>query len=138
MEESRFDGRILGLFALNLFSTIFFIISLTLATPWIFCMRKRWFANRTTINGKRLIFVGTGWQFLGTFIKYTFLVLALLVILLVGVVLLTMPLKDFWFLFFTVYTIVALIVFVIVGCLWVPIKWQNWGVKHTHFYDEFE
>ncbi len=104
MEESRFEGTLLGLIGINLLTILFIVLSLGLATPWVVCFRRRWFVRKTVINGKRFIFVGTGWQFLGNFLKW------------VGL------------------TIITLFIYL----LWVPIRYQQWITKHTHFYDEFE
>lgn len=58
--ESKFDGGLLGYIGINLASLLLFVITLTLATPWIICMRKRWHVNHTIVEGRRLNFTGKG------------------------------------------------------------------------------
>lgn len=85
MEESRFEGRLLGLIGINLLTSILIIITLGLATPWVVCKRIKWYTKHTVLNGKRLIFVGTGWQFLGNFLKWVGLTIITLFIYLLWV-----------------------------------------------------
>ena len=45
-------------------------VTLGLAAPWAICMKERWLANHTILDGKRLTFDGTGGQLFGNYIKW--------------------------------------------------------------------
>ncbi len=72
---SQFDAGMLSYIGMNLLVALLTIISLTLATPWIYCMYTRWYTRHTLIEGRRLKFDGGGWQLLGNYIKWFFLTL---------------------------------------------------------------
>ena len=74
-QVSEFDAGMLSYIGMNLLVAFLTIISLTLATPWIYCMYTRWYTRHTLIGGRRLKFDGGGWQLLGNFIKWFFLTL---------------------------------------------------------------
>ena len=70
MKESQFTGGLLGLIGINLLQVIMITITLGLGTPWAICMKERWMAEHTFIDGKQLTFDGTGGQLFGNFIKW--------------------------------------------------------------------
>ena len=70
MKESQFTGGLLGLIGINLLQVILITITLGLGTPWAICMKERWIARHTIIDGRQLMFDGTGSQLFGNFIKW--------------------------------------------------------------------
>ncbi|MDY0023302.1 MAG: DUF898 family protein [Candidatus Izemoplasmatales bacterium] len=73
MEESRFTGGLLGLIGINILSFILILFTLGIGLPWAVCIKQRWYAEHTYINGKRLAFVGNGGQLFGQYIKWLLL-----------------------------------------------------------------
>ena len=68
--ESKFIGRLIGLIGVNLLAVLITFVTLGIAYPAAVCMRERWLAKNTIINGHRLNFDGTGWQLFGNYIKW--------------------------------------------------------------------
>ena len=75
MKESQFTGGLLGLIGINLLQVIMITITLGLGTPWAICMKERWIAKHTIIDGRQLMFDGTGSQLFGNYIKWFLLTL---------------------------------------------------------------
>lgn len=73
--ESYFDGGMLGLIWISFLKEFISLITLTIAWPWMACMKKRWYAKHTIINGWRLSFDGRGHQYLGMRLKWFFFVI---------------------------------------------------------------
>lgn len=72
MKESKFTGGLLGLIFINIAQWALTVFTLGLGAPWAVCMKERWMAKHTIIDGKRLVFDGTGMQLFGTYIKWWF------------------------------------------------------------------
>ena len=70
MKESQFTGGLLGLIGINLLQALMIGLSFGLGTPWAICMKERWMARHTIIDGKQLTFDGTGSQLFGNYIKW--------------------------------------------------------------------
>ena len=68
--ESKFTGTLWGLIGINILTTLISVVTLGIAIPAAVCMRERWLAKRTIIDGKQLQFDGTGWQLFGNYIKW--------------------------------------------------------------------
>lgn len=68
--ESKFDGRLLGLIGIGILQVLLTAITLGLGAPWAVCMKERWMAKHTVIDGKRLVFDGKGGQLFGNYIKW--------------------------------------------------------------------
>ena len=68
--ESKFDGRLLGLIGIGILQVLLTAITLGLGAPWAVCMKERWMAKHTVIDGKRLVFDGKGGQLFGHYIKW--------------------------------------------------------------------
>ena len=68
--DSKFTGGLLGLIGINLITRFLSIITLGLAFPALVCMRERWYAKHTFIDGKQLEFDGTGLGLFGSYIKW--------------------------------------------------------------------
>lgn len=57
---SYFDGGLASYIVTVIFATILTIFTLGLAYPWATCMIYRWKIEHTVIEGRRLVFKGTG------------------------------------------------------------------------------
>lgn len=75
MSESKFTGGLLGLIGISLVQILITVITLGLAYPWAVCMKERWIAKHTIIDGKQLVFDGTGVQLIGKYLLWWFLTL---------------------------------------------------------------
>ena len=71
--ESKFTGGLFSLIINSLLCALLTVITLGLAYPWAMCMRERWIASHTYIDGKQLVFDGTGMQLIGNYIKWLIL-----------------------------------------------------------------
>ena len=70
MKASQFTGGLLGLIGINLLQALMIGLSFGLGTPWAICMKERWMARHTIIDGQQLTFDGTGSQLFGNYIKW--------------------------------------------------------------------
>lgn len=70
MNESKFTGGLLGLIGISLLQGLLISITLGFGAPWAICMKEKWVAEHTIIDGKRLTFDGTGGQLFGNWIKW--------------------------------------------------------------------
>lgn len=70
MSNSNFTGGLLGYIGINLLQFVLTILTLGLAAPWAVCIKERWIAKHTVIEGKQLKFVGTGLGLFGQYIKW--------------------------------------------------------------------
>ena len=73
MSESKFTGGLLGLIGISLVQILITVITLGLAYPWAVCMKECWIAKHTIIDGKQLVFDGTGVQLIGKYLLWWFL-----------------------------------------------------------------
>ena len=81
--ESFFDGKMIQRVGIRLWGLILFLITGTLAFPWVVCMIAKWETKHTVIQGHRLKFTGKGIQLFGRFLLWI-----LLIVLTVGIILL--------------------------------------------------
>lgn len=72
---SKFTGGLLGLIGIGILQAIICGLTFGIALPWAVCIRERWYAKHTIIDGKRLVFDGTGAQLFGNYIKWFLLTL---------------------------------------------------------------
>ena len=68
--ESKFTGGLAGLIGITILQCLLNLITLGLGVPWSVCMKERWVAEHTIIDGHRLTFDGTGGQLFGNYIKW--------------------------------------------------------------------
>ncbi len=73
--KSKFTGGLLGLVGVNILQFLVILITLGLGAPWAVCIKQRWLARNTVIDGRRLEFDGTGAQLFGSYIKWFLLTL---------------------------------------------------------------
>lgn len=76
--ESKFTGGLLGLIGINILQWIICVFTLGICTPWAICVKEKWIAKHTYIDGKRLIFDGNGMQLFGNYIKWFLLTIVTL------------------------------------------------------------
>ncbi|MFA5660198.1 MAG: DUF898 family protein [Bacilli bacterium] len=65
--NSEFTGGLLGLIGVTILTYLLIIVTLGIATPFAIAYRESWYASHTYIEGKRLMFVGTG---VGLFVQW--------------------------------------------------------------------
>ena len=70
---SEFDGGLLGLIGISILQFLLIVFTLTLGLAWAECMKIRWYAKHTRMNGKQVVFDGKGIQLFGNYIKWFFL-----------------------------------------------------------------
>lgn len=68
--HSEFNGGLLGLIGINILQFLLTAITLGLGAPWAVCIKQRWIADHTILDGHRLVFDGTGGQLFGNYIKW--------------------------------------------------------------------
>ena len=73
--ESKFNGGLLGMIGIGILQGIIIVFTLGIGVPWAVCMKERWYAKHTIIDGKQLTFDGTGMQLFGNYIKWFLLTL---------------------------------------------------------------
>lgn len=71
--NSKFTGSAFANIGIGLLTGFVSVITLGFAFPWMVCMRQRWIARNTIIDGKRLRFVGKGGWLFGNYIKWAIL-----------------------------------------------------------------
>ena len=75
LQRSQFTGGLLGLICINILQGLLIALTLGLGAPWAICMKERWIAKNTYIEGRQLAFDGTGAQLFGSYIKWFLLTL---------------------------------------------------------------
>ena len=73
--ESKFTGGLLELIAVNILQWLITFLTFGLGAPWAICFKESWIASNTVIDGRRLVFDGTGGQLFGNYIKWFLLTL---------------------------------------------------------------
>ncbi len=68
--NSKFTGGLLGLIVIYLLQWLVIFVTLGLGAPWAICLKERWLAKHTVIDGKQLAFDGTGSQLFGNYIVW--------------------------------------------------------------------
>lgn len=69
-QQSQFTGGLWGLIGINILQGLLIMITLGFGAPWAICMKERWIAKHTFIDGHQLTFDGTGGQLFGCYIKW--------------------------------------------------------------------
>ena len=64
------------------------VFTLGIALPWALCIWQKWVADHTIIDGKQMVFDGTGAQLFGNYIKWWLLCMVTL-----GIYSLWLPIK---------------------------------------------
>ena len=71
--NSKFTGGLLGLIGIGLLQWLLTLVTLGLGAPWAVCIKERWVAKHTVIDGRQLAFDGTGAQLFGNYIVWLLL-----------------------------------------------------------------
>ena len=74
-EESYFDGKLIQMIGVNLFTYLLTLISFGLLLPYTVCYKEKWIAKHTIINRKRIVFDGKAMSLIGHYILWWFLTL---------------------------------------------------------------
>jgi uncharacterized membrane protein YjgN (DUF898 family) len=77
-QQSQFTGGLLGLIGINILQGLLIMITLGFGVPWAICMKERWIAKHTYIEGRQLTFDGTGGHLFGSYIKWFLLTIVTL------------------------------------------------------------
>ena len=88
VNESEFDGGLFGLIWINILQWLISWVSFGIAVPWGLCLKERWYAKHTRIDGRQVVFDGKGIQLFGNYIKWF-----LLSIITLGIYAFWLPLK---------------------------------------------
>ena len=73
MKDSKFTGGLLGVIGITILGALLTGITFGLAFPWAMCMKEKWYAKHTIIDGNRLTFDGKAIQLFGNWIKWMLL-----------------------------------------------------------------
>lgn len=76
--ESQFNGRLIQLIGVSILQALISVFTLGLGVPAAVCLKERWLAKHTIIDGKQLVFDGNGWQLFGQYIKWFLLTIVTL------------------------------------------------------------
>lgn len=71
--RSYFDGGVLANLGYGLLCAAITAITFGICHPWAFCIKKEWRTRHTVVDGRRLVFDGTGAQLFGNWIKWLLL-----------------------------------------------------------------
>lgn len=71
--RSRFEGGLLGLIGVNILAWAVTFFTFGIAAPWAMCIKYRWEAKHTVIEGRRLKFIGSGGSLFLHYIKWLIL-----------------------------------------------------------------
>ena len=67
---SDWDGGVLDTFINSLVASLIISVSCGIATPWAVCYMMKYVADHAIIDGKRVVFTGTGGDLFGQYIKW--------------------------------------------------------------------
>ena len=73
--ESKFTGTLAGLIGINIVQLLLTFFTLGIGAPWAMCIKQRWLAKHTVIDGRRHRFDGTGGQLFGKYILWFLLLI---------------------------------------------------------------
>ena len=74
----RFDGSAGSYLGNAILAFLITVLSLGIALPFAIVLRQRWKTKHTYVNGRRLIFLGTGIGLFGNWIKWFLLIVVTL------------------------------------------------------------
>ena len=149
--KSKFTGGLLGDIGISLLCTLITLITLGLGLPWAICIRERWYAKHTIIDGDGLVFDGKGIQLFALhLVAFLLFIIPVAVFILFCILYLKLDFKQ---LFLNIEDLLAnfkvllsdskvllLLILVVWAAsipwllyvLYLPIRIQRWSVKHTH------
>lgn len=68
MDESYFDGKVLEIIGVNLFTYLICLVSFGLLLPYSLCYKYKLLANHTIINKKKIVFSGKSLNLIGSYL----------------------------------------------------------------------
>ena len=71
--ESALNVKFFGFTGINILTALIKVVSLGFAAPWATCLKERWYARHTVIDGRELRFNGHGGALFGKYILWGFL-----------------------------------------------------------------
>lgn len=74
-EHFQFDGGAATYVGTGILSALIAICTLGIGYPWALCLKQKWIAKHTIIDGKRCKFTGGGGGLIGLWIKWFFLII---------------------------------------------------------------
>jgi uncharacterized membrane protein YjgN (DUF898 family) len=72
-QHFRFDGGAATYFGTGLLAFLVTVVTLGFAYPYALVLRRRWVCRHTYIDGRRLIFLGTGISLFANWVKWLLL-----------------------------------------------------------------
>ena len=72
MNQSYFDGGIVEYLLYKIVGTIVTAVTFGICAPWAIVIIEKWRCEHTTIDGKRLVFVGSATSLFAQWIKWLF------------------------------------------------------------------
>lgn len=73
--ESKFTGTLWALIGINILQFLLTFLTLGIGAPWAICMKQRWLADHTMIDGHRHRFDGTGGELFSAYLVWFLLVI---------------------------------------------------------------
>jgi len=70
LRESKFDASVLEFVLYSIGTSLIISFTLGIATPWAVCFMYKFVISHIVLDGKRLVFDGTGGQLFGNWIKW--------------------------------------------------------------------
>jgi len=67
--KSKFTGGLLGLIGVSVLQGVIIICTFGVLLPYAIVIKQKWIVKHTIIDGKQLVFNGTGIGLFGTWIK---------------------------------------------------------------------
>ena len=68
--KSSFTGGLFGQIGIGILSAIIVLFTFGIGIPWATCIKERWYAKHTIIDGQQLYFDGNAIQLFGSYIKW--------------------------------------------------------------------
>lgn len=68
--ESKFNGTVLDMLICNIVAGLITGITLGIGTPWAVAYKRKFICDHTLVDGKQLVFDGTGGDLFGKYIKW--------------------------------------------------------------------
>lgn len=74
----KFDGGAGTYLGTGILAFLVTVLTLGIGLPFAIVLRQRWRAKHTLVSGRRLVFVGSGLQLFGLWLKWFFLIIVTL------------------------------------------------------------
>ncbi|MCX6152587.1 MAG: DUF898 family protein [Candidatus Kapabacteria bacterium] len=74
-EHFSFKGDLASWIGTSFLASLLTIFTLGIGFPWALCMKQKWYTKNTFVDGRQLIFTGSGGSLIGLWIKWFFLLI---------------------------------------------------------------